>query len=75
MPVSDLKIEDAKRLAKKLGVEGVIILAFEEVTESGPEGEYGGASYGANRAKCQVIGKLMDRMIKNLQIPKHKEDE
>ena len=58
-------IDLAKRLAKHLEVEGVIIMYMPKVETEGlfENDTIGGVSYGANRDKCRRMGLLMDDMI------------
>ena len=58
MSFTDLQIEDARILGKRLSADGVIILTFDR------SGEYvKGASWGRNRERCGYYGGLMDTLI------------
>ena len=50
-------LNDAKALARKLDADGVIVLSFE-----GEGGCVGGASYGKNKRRCAVYGRLLDEL-------------
>lgn len=53
------EIADAKAIAKRLGADAVIVLAFVD-------GQVQGASYGTDRAKCQTISKVLDRIVDDM---------
>lgn len=63
-----LSIKHAKRLAEELGDPGVIILSF------GPGGCLSTVSYGANKRKCDAMGKVLEQihtrlMHRDINIP------
>lgn len=51
-------IESAKKMAKDIGADGLIILAFDLKLET-----IAAASYGSDRKKCDVVGKWLDRIF------------
>jgi len=53
-------IEDAKRLAKRDGLKGCIIIGFTE------DDQLPMVSYGKDRAHCQCFGKVLDRIGEDL---------
>ena len=63
-PARALDIEHAKQIAKKLGVEGVIILVFDKL----PNGEFKGVSYGADPIRCQTMGLILDKIDRAIQV-------
>ncbi len=52
-------IADAKDIAKRIGADAVIVLAFVD-------GQVQGASYGEDRAKCQATSKVLDRIVDDM---------
>jgi len=58
--LSNLSINDAKRLAKKVQAEAVIVLAFDS------HGRFSTISYGKDRATCEQYGKVLDQIANDL---------
>jgi len=54
-----LTIEKAKRLAKELGADAVIVVAFQGM-------EYATTSYGKDRSNCQAFAKVCDQIHDNI---------
>jgi len=61
---TQLKIDDAKRIAMRTRAEGVIVLT---IPKFGADLVVKGVSYGSDRARCSVMGRLMDKIIKKLR--------
>ena len=57
--MSKVRIDDAKRIAKSHGCDGVIILAIATLKNPSIQG----VSYGSDRTKCQVMGRLLNGII------------
>jgi hypothetical protein len=60
-----LRIKHAEEICKRLGLDGVIILAFPDLMKY----EFKGVSYGKDRAKCKMLGRIMDKCMKFLANP------
>jgi hypothetical protein len=56
-----LEIRHAENLAKALGDEGVIIIAF------GRGGQIKGVSYGETKLSCRMYGKMLDKIIDHME--------
>jgi hypothetical protein len=56
--MSNPTIADAKAVAKKHGKDGIIIFHLDK-----SKGVFGYASYGRDRAQCQEMQDLADRMF------------
>jgi hypothetical protein len=53
-------IADAKRIAERVRARGVIVLAFDEDA-------FCGASYGETKHECRQIGRLLDRIVRQIE--------
>jgi len=51
-------INDAKALANKYNLDGVVIIGFDFEDETMPA-----VSYGRKRALCETMGRIMDRIL------------
>ncbi len=56
-----LRIADAKAIAKRIGADQVVVLAFKSNGEL-----VAGASYGQTKAQCTAVGKWMDWLIDDM---------
>lgn len=63
MSTTSLKIDDAKRIAKRTGSEGVIVLVIPRFDD---DLQVEGVSYGKDHARCQLMGILMDQIVDRL---------
>lgn len=54
-----VSVEKAKRLAKELGADAVIVIAFRGDS-------FGTTSYGKDRATCQAFSKVCDRIHEDI---------
>lgn len=53
-------ISEAKRICERIGARGVIVLAFDEE-------RFTGASYGETKHECRQVGRLMDRILREIE--------
>lgn len=57
-------IKDAEKIAKRTKSEGVIILTFDRV---GPGGRIASVSYGKDRLRCNIMGRLLTKIVEALE--------
>lgn len=62
-----LRIKHAEEITKRLGLEGVVILAFPDLLKY----EFKGVSYGKDRGKCKMVGRIMDKCMEFLSNPEN----
>lgn len=55
-------VADAKAIAKRDGLDGVIIIGFDMSVD-----KVGGASYGRTRRYCKAMGLGLDRLLANIE--------
>ena len=61
--MSKVRIDDAKRIAKKHGCDGVIILALPSVKNPSLQA----VSYGRDRTRCQIMGRLLNSIFEKFE--------
>ncbi len=59
MPKPLTSVADAKKIAKRINADAVVVIAFIGDTAHG-------ASYGANRKKCEATGEWLDHLLDDM---------